>query len=308
MRVLVTGATGFVGRALVPALMEHGHTVRAAIRDGATAPFHPHVEIARHGDFAGDVDWTPVVVGCDAIVHLAGIAHIGTDVPEERYDRVNHQTTEDLAVAAEGAKAKRFIFVSSIRAQSGPSADHILSEKDAPQPADIYGVSKLAAEGALHKSTLRYTILRPVLIYGAGVKGNLAALTRLAASSWPLPFGALTNKRSMLNRDSLISAILFALDTPATERETYVVADKSPIAVNEIVTALRRGLAKGPGLIAVPRGILSAGLRAVGKGDVLSRLEGELIADPSKLIAAGWTPTTDTAAALMAIARSMLRQ
>jgi UDP-glucose 4-epimerase len=308
MRVLVTGATGFVGRALVPALMEHGHTVRAALRGGATAPFHPHVEIARHGDLAGDVDWTPIVAGVDAIVHLAGIAHIGTDVPEARYDRINHQVTEDLAVAAEGAQAKRFIFVSSIRAQSGPSADHILSEKDAPQPADIYGVSKLAAEGALHNSALRYTILRPVLIYGAGVKGNLAALTRLAASSWPLPFGALTNKRSMLNRDSLISAILFALDTPATERETYVVADKTPIAVNEIVTALRHGLAKSPGLIAVPRGILSAGLRAVGKSDVLSRLEGELIANPSKLIAAGWTPTTDTAAALMAIARSMLRQ
>jgi UDP-glucose 4-epimerase len=307
MRVLVTGATGFVGRALVPALMEHGHSVRAAVRDGTTAPFHPHVEIARHGDLAGEIDWTPLVAGCDAVVHLAGIAHIGPKVPDDLYDRVNRHATETLVAAAEYAGAKRFIFMSSIRAQSGPAADGILTEKDAPQPADIYGVTKLAAEGALHRSALRYTILRPVLIYGAGVKGNLAALARLASKPWPLPFGALANRRSLLNRDSLISAILFALDTPATERETYVVADKSPIAVNEIVTALRHGLAKGPGLVAVPRSLLSIALCLVGKRDVVGRLEGELIADPSKLIAAGWVPTADTATALMAIARSMVR-
>jgi UDP-glucose 4-epimerase len=307
MRVLVTGATGFVGRALVPALMEHGHTVRAAVRDGTAAPFHPHVEIVRHGDLAGEIDWTPLVAGCDAVVHLAGIAHIGSNVPDDLYDRVNRHATETLVAAAERAGAKRFIFMSSIRAQSGPSADGVLTEKDAPQPADIYGVTKLAAEGALHRSALRYTILRPVLIYGADVKGNLAALARLASKPWPLPFGALTNGRSLLNRDSLISAILFALDTPATERETYVVADKSPIAVSEIVTALRHGLGQGPGLVAVPRGVLSFALRLVGKRAVLSRLEGELIADPSKLIAAGWVPTTDTPGALTAIARSMVR-
>jgi UDP-glucose 4-epimerase len=281
--------------------------VRAALRENAAAPFHPHVEIARHGDLGGEIDWAPIVAGCDAVVHLAGIAHIGPNVPDDLYGRINHRATEKLAAAAESAGAKRFIFISSIRAQSGPSADSVLTEKDAPQPADIYGVTKLAAEGALHGSTLRYTILRPVLIYGAGVKGNLAMLTRLAASPWPLPFGALGNKRSLLNRDSLVSAILFALNTQATERETYIVADKSPVAVSEIVTALRHGLARGPGLVSVPRGALAAALRLVGKQDVLSRLEGELIADPSKLVAAGWMPTTDTVAALTAVARSMLR-
>ena len=307
MRVLVTGATGFVGRALVPALMEQGYIVRAAVRDGTAAPFHPHVEIARHGDLGAGGDWTPIVAGCDAIIHLAGIAHIGPNIADDSYDRVNRQATEKLIVAADHANARRFVFMSSIRAQTGPSSDRVLSEVDLPVPGDAYGSSKLAAEGALHESALRYTILRPVLVYGAGVKGNLAALARIAASPWPLPFGALTNRRSLLNRDSLVAAIAFALGNPATERETYVVADKTPISVREIVTALRHGLGKPPGLVNVPRGVLSMALRAIGKHDMLSRLDGELVADPSKLIAAGWTPTIDTATALTAVARTMLR-
>jgi len=306
MRVLVTGATGFIGRAAVPALMAHGHTVRAAVRQGAAALFHPHVEIARHGDLGDDIDWDPIVGGCDAIVHLAGIAHAGPGIAEERYDRINHRVTAALATAAERTGAPRFILMSSIRAQTAPAADHVLSETDVPKPADAYGASKLAAEGALEACSLRYTVLRPVLVYGVGVKGNLAALARLAASPWPLPFGALTNRRSLLSRESLIGAIAFALATKATERETYIVADKSALSFREIVTALRHGLGRGPGLVAIPRGLLSAALHAVGKGDMLSRLDGELIADPSKLIAAGWTPTTDTAAALTALAKTMI--
>jgi UDP-glucose 4-epimerase len=242
------------------------------------------------------------------VVHLAGIAHVGPDIADERYDRVNRHVTATLATAAERAGARRFILMSSIRAQCAPEADHVLTEKDIPKPTDAYGASKLAAEGALQTTSLRYTVLRPVLVYGAGVKGNLAALAKIAASPWPLPFGTLTNRRSLLNRESLIGAIAFSLENAATENETYIVADKSPISVREIVTALRRGMGRSEGLIGVPRKALALALRAAGKSEMLTRLEGELIVDPSKLIAAGWGPTTDTASALTTLAKTLARE
>jgi nucleoside-diphosphate-sugar epimerase len=304
MRVLVTGATGFVGRALALRLTERGFSVRAAARQPAVAQFPTSIEIMRQGDLAASVDWAPLLAGCDAVVHLAGIAHAGAEISDERYDRINHRATAELVGAAELA-GTRFIFVSSIRAQSGPAADHVLTETDEPRPTDAYGVSKLAAETAVRASRLQYTILRPVLVYGAGVKGNLAALIRLAASPWPLPFGGLSNRRSLLNRDSLIDAIEFALQSSAATRETFIVADQTPIALNDLVMALRRGLGKNPRLFSLPRPLLHVALRIAGGSDLVSRVDGELIADPAKLIAAGWKPTADTAAALEKSVREM---
>jgi UDP-glucose 4-epimerase len=297
MRVLVTGATGFVGRLLVPALAQRGWTVRAAMRDNQGARFPSAIEIARHGDLSGQIDWSPLVEGCSTIVHLAGIAH-SEGVPPEQHDRVNRRATEKLVDAATRAGAGRFILVSSIRAQSGPSADHTLRETDEARPTDIYGRSKLAAETAVRASNVDYVILRPVVIYGPGVKGNLAALARLAASPLPLPFGAMRNRRSLLDVRSLIDAIDLALQMPAMTRETFIVADRDPISFRDLVAALRRGLKRPPRLVSVPLPVLRAALRALGRRRDLERLDGELIADPTKLIATGWQPTIDTAAAL----------
>jgi nucleoside-diphosphate-sugar epimerase len=306
MRVLVTGASGFVGRALVAALAKSGHEVRAAVRRRNTVSFPSGVEIALHGDLATDVDWSPLVAGCEAIVHLAGIAHVGPEISAEIYGRVNHRATIELAKAADRAGVTRFVFVSSIRAQTGPVSDRVLTEADEPRPSDAYGRSKLAAEDFLRASNLRYTILRPVLIYGAGVKGNLAALARLAASPWPLPFGALTNRRSLVNRASLIDAVDVVLRNAATRRETYVVADRTPIAMSDLVAALRRGFGHAPHLVPVPSSLIGAALRLAGKGDLWNRLDGELIADPSKLISVGWKPTESTATAVEGLAAQML--
>jgi nucleoside-diphosphate-sugar epimerase len=303
MRVLVTGATGFVGTIAVPVLAQRGWSVRAAMR-GNAATFSSEIEIVRHGDLAADVDWEPLLTDCDAIVHLAGIAH-SDGVPAAQYDRINAQATKALVKAAEHAGIGRFVFVSSIRAQSGSSADHVLTEADEARPTDAYGASKLAAENAIRASTLRYVILRPVLVYGAGVKGNLAALIRLAASPWPLPIGAMTKRRSLLNVDSLVDAIDLALKTAAMERETFIVADREPISFAEIMRALRRGSGRSPRVFAVPLPMIRAGLRAFGRGRDLDRLDADLVANPSKLVAAGWRPTVDTAAALMRLAQQM---
>jgi UDP-glucose 4-epimerase len=302
MRVLVTGASGFVGTSLVTALLGAGHQVRASARK--TPPFPAGVEVAHHGDLAGDIDWSPLVKDCDAIVHLAGIAHVGLAIPDALYDRVNHQATRALVQAAEAAKIRRFVFVSSIRAQTGPAADHALTENDAPHPTEPYGASKLAAEKAVAASQLPYVIMRPVLVYGPQARGNFATLMRVAALPIPLPFGGFRNRRSLVSRNALIDAILFALQADIV-RDTFIVADRAPIAFREMIAALRRGLRRGPGLISLPRALISVPLLLAGRGDILERIDGELIASPAKLIGKDWQGAADTEAALEQVARQI---
>ncbi len=147
------------------------------------------------------------------MVHLAGIAHAGPGIAEEAYDRVNRLATSELANAAGAVGLRHLIFMSSIRAQAGPSSGGILRETDPVHPADAYGRSKLAAEEAVRASGVPFTILRPVLIYGPGVKGNLARLIELARTPWPLPLGLCRNRRSLLARENLIDAIHFVLSS-----------------------------------------------------------------------------------------------
>ena len=306
MKVLVTGASGFVGRAVVAALAAQGDEVHAAIRaaddsaDGGTSEHaFPHgVTVVRHGDLGAAVDWTGLLAGIDAVVHPAGIAHAGPGIAEERYDRVNHRATAALAAAARDAGVSRFVFVSSIRAQTGPAADHVVSERDTPLPTDAYGRSKLAAERALAASGVPFAILRPVLVYGPGVKGNLRALVRLAALPIPLPFGGLEARRSLVSLANLASAIAFVLREKTCAGETYVVADPAPLTIGEIVTALRRGRGRPPGLVAVPEALLRLALIAFGRGISWEQISGGLVADPAKLMAAGWRPERDTMKAL----------
>jgi UDP-glucose 4-epimerase len=302
-RILVTGASGFVGRAVVPALMAAGHDVRAAVRR-ALAPFAPMVEVMPHDDLGEAVDWRPLLAGIDCVVHLAGIAHTGPGIPATRYDRVNRRATAELAQAARAAGVEQLVLVSTIRAQTGPASDRVLTEADAPQPTDDYGRSKLAAEAALARSGVPFTVLRPVLVYGPNAKGNLRALVRLCALPLPLPFGALAKRRSLVSAQNLAAAILHVLGHGACRGETYVVADPQPLSLAEIVAALRAGMGKAPGLIAVPPAVIRLGLAALGRTHNWDQLDGQLVVDPSKLIASGWRPDPDTKAALAAMGRA----
>jgi UDP-glucose 4-epimerase len=302
-RVLVTGATGFCGRPLVTALADAGCAVRAAVRGTPSPPLARAVEIV-HANLAASVAWAPLLAGVDAVVHLAGIAHARARLPDERYDAINHRATAALARAAHAAGVRHLVFVSSVRAQSGSAADHVLTEGDAPRPTDAYGRSKLAAEAAVAAAGVPYTILRPVLIYGPGLKGNLAALARLAALPLPLPLAAFANGRSLLGVDNLVSAIRFVLQAPATRGEIYLVADPQPASFADIVTAFRAGHGRSPGLFRVPPRLIETAARLVGGADLWDRLGGELVVDPGKLIAAGWSPAPDTKAALSALVRA----
>lgn len=297
-RILVTGASGFVGTALVTTLMRAGRPVRAATRHPETALLPRGVEAVAVPDFRQSIDWAPMLAGVGSVVHLAGIAHVGPNVDPAVYDRVNHVATADLAAACARAGVRRLVFLSSVRAQCGIAAAQALREADEPRPSEAYGRSKLTAEDAVRACGGAWTILRPAMVYGPGAKGNLAHLMRIAALPLPLPFARFANERSILGLENLVSAIAFVLGEEACARETYLVADPKPLTLAEIVAALRCGAGRRPRLFPVPPAVFEAGLKLIGRADIWQRLGGTLVVDPSKLIAAGWRPDPDTRAGL----------
>ncbi len=298
--VLVTGASGFIGPHLAAGLLDAGYRVRIAQR--RAAPATAGVEALVTGDLAGPVDWAPALAGVDHVVHLAGLAHAGPGLPEALYQRINAQATLELAQAARGAGVARFVYLSSIKAQTGATGGPPATEADPPQPDQAYGRSKLAAEQGLAGLDLDWIALRPVLVYGPGVKANMAALLKLARLPVPLPLGALTAPRSLLAVENLVEAILFALTPACPARRAYLVADPEPIGVAGIVAALRQGLGRAPGLIAVSPGLLRTAAALVGQSRRFNLLAGGLVARPDALLRAGWRPRVETQAALARLA------
>jgi UDP-glucose 4-epimerase len=302
--VLVTGASGFVGRPLIAALAGAGHEVIAASRNPPAGGFPDRVRLVRLPDLEQAVDWAPLLTGVSHVVHVAGVAHRGPAVSDDIYDRVNHQAVADLATAATTAGVARLIFISSIGSQSGAAAEAVLSEADEPRPTTAYGRSKLAAEVALRRSGMAYTILRPVLMYGPDAPGNMGALVRLAAAPWPLPFASLTGRRSLLAVDNLVSAIEFAMKSPAATNETYVIADTVALALPDIIQVLRAAIGRPSRLFALPQPLLANALWLVRQEELWRRLGGSLVASPAKLIAAGWRPVVATRDGLTAMMRA----
>jgi nucleoside-diphosphate-sugar epimerase len=298
--VLLTGASGFVGRHLLPSLAAAGYAVRAAVRPSSQIEPTAGVEVVRVANFEDGVDWTPVLSGVSAVVHLAALAHTLEHENDQPYDVINRAATEALARAAANAGVAHFVFVSSIRAQCGPSAAHVLNEMDEPRPVDAYGRSKLAAEAAVAAAGIPCTIFRPVLVYGPQVGGNMERLVALAASRLPLPFGGLNNRRSLLAVDNLNAAIRFALAQPPAARDTYVVADPEPLSIADILTALRAAVGRRPGLWALPAPLVLGLCRIAGSG-LWERLGSSLVVDPGKLMRAGWKPVIEARTALAAM-------
>jgi nucleoside-diphosphate-sugar epimerase len=300
--VALTGATGFIGRHLLRELPKRGYRVRVLLRRPAELP--PEATGAVVGDLARPQNMAAALSGVDAVIHSAGIAHAMSGTPEDDYRVLNTEATVGLARAAEKARAKRFVFLSSIRAQTGPAAKGVVTEADEAAPTDAYGRSKLAAEEGLAQLGIDWVALRPVLVYGPGVKGNMAALVRLARSPYPLPLGGLTAKRSLLSLDNLAAAIDTTLAAPGPLRRPLIVADPEPLTVPAMIAALREGLGRGPGVFPVPQALMEAAFRALGRAEAFERLAGSLVASPAALQALGWVPPVETRAALAALARS----
>ena len=284
--VLVTGSDGFIGRHLVPYLAGEGHKVIAASRSAFTKG--GNITAAQLPDLSQPFDWEPLLRQCDAVVHLAGIAHTFAD--DDLYDRINHQATAALARAAK-ACGVHLVFISSIAAQSGSFSDEELTEDDPPSPINAYGRSKLAAEQAIRASEGSFTILRPVVIYGEGEKGNLATIRKIARLPLPLPFGGLKARRSVLSVQNLNSAITTALTNPRARGDTFIVADPVPITVADLIARYRAGFGQPPRLFPIPQGLLEFGLKTGGQGAIWHRIGCPLVARPDKLLALGWKPS-----------------
>ena len=299
-------ATGFVGSHLVPWLTAHGRKVRVALRNPADLP--SGIESAVIGDIADPRNLARALEDVTAVVHCAGVAHASQAIAEETYDRINREATLNLAQAAAKAGVRRFVFLSSIRAQSGPVAQGIMIEARPAQPTDPYGRSKLAAELGLaelcsHAVKMDWTALRPVLVYGPGVKGNMRALLDLARSPWPVPLGMVSAKRSILAIGNLCSAIETVLDATQALNRPLIVADPLALSAGEMVAAMRGGMGRRALLVPVPEAVLAMMARLAGKGGVVARLTGALEASPQALLDLGWQPVIPTRAALAELAR-----
>ena len=296
MLLALTGATGFIGQYLLRELPKRGYRLRMLLRRPASVPMLTASAVI--GDLARPQNMSAALEGVDAVIHSAGLAHRMSGVPEDDYRVLNTEATIGLARAARRAGAKRFVFLSSIRAQCGPTSDTVLTEAVEPRPTDAYGKSKLAAERGLAELDLDWVSLRAVLVYGPGVKGNMAQLMRLARSPFPLPLGSLGARRSLLALENLSAAIEAVLAAPGTLRRVVIAADPQALTVAEMIAAMRRGLGRQPHVFPLPAALIELLLRAAGREEIHQRLSGSLVADPSALISLGWAPPLATPAGL----------
>jgi nucleoside-diphosphate-sugar epimerase len=302
MRILVTGAAGFVGRALVRELAAGGHQVRAAVREiagsGGGASLPGGIETVVSGSVGPDTDWTPALDGVGAVVHLAARVHVPPGTRQSGtnpYDEVNRAGTEQLARCASAAGVRRFVFLSTVKVHGEDSGTGTFRESDAPRPEGPYAVSKWRAEQTLNAmasaGSLDPVILRPPLVYGPGVKANFLSLLRAVDRGWPLPLGSVENRRSLIYVENLVSAIVRGLEAPAAAGRTYLLADGPPVSTPELIRRIARALDRHARLLTVPAGLLRLGGSIVGRRDAIERLLGSLAVDDGRIRRElGWTP------------------
>lgn len=302
--IALTGATGFIGRHLLRSLSAQGYRVRVLLRRPVELP--PGASGAVVGDLTRPMNMAAALADVDAVVHSAGLAHAMSGTPEDDYRASNTDATRRLGEAAARARVRRFVFLSSIRAQTGPSAQGIVAETDAAVPTDAYGRSKLDAETALSKIGLDWAALRPVLVYGEGVKGNMAALMRLAASPYPLPLGSIAGRRSLVSLDSLSDAVVTVLRAREHLSGPLILAEPDPLTLPEMIAALRQGLGRRPGTIPCPAALIDIACRLAGRHEAFARIAMDLVAQPEGLSALGWVPRTTSRDGLAALARGTL--
>jgi nucleoside-diphosphate-sugar epimerase len=307
MNVLVTGANGFVGRCLCRVLRESGMRVRGAVRSAIETVDSDPVVV---GDIGADTPWRSALDGIDAVVHLAARVHVMRDTaldPQAAFDAVNLHGTTHLAQQARAAGVKRFVFVSSAKVHGESTTARPYTEDQAPQPQDPYAISKWAAEQALPGiagSDMKLAILRPPLVYGPHVRGNFLALLKAVQRGWPLPLGAIDNRRSLLYVDNLADAILRCVTHPAAAGATFLISDRQDLSTPELVRALAASLEVRARLIDLPPGILRAAATLIGRRAAVERLTGSLQLDTSRIAASlGWSPPFSISAGLHATAR-----
>jgi nucleoside-diphosphate-sugar epimerase len=302
VRVAVTGATGFIGRTLVARLAAAGTAVRAVVRE----PAGLSGDVARVGDLGPDTDWTSALRGIEAVIHLAARVHVlgyGARDPLDAFRRANVLGTERLARACAEAGVRRLVFVSSIKVNGDTTTGRPLTESTPPAPSDPYSVSKSEGERALREvaraTGLEGVVVRPCLVYGPGVKGNLARLLGAIHRGLPLPFGSIRNHRSLVGVENLCDLLERCAVHPRAAGETFLASDGTDVSTPELVRALASGMGRPARLVSVPRPVLGFGAGLIGARAAWERVCGSLQVDSAKARAVlGWTPDPATEAGL----------
>ncbi len=296
MRVLVTGATGFVGRALCQDLPRRGWQVRAAVRQDDNLPAGCELQLV--GEIGPDTDWGEALDGIDAVAHLAARTHVMSETAKDSiaaFRRTNVEGTLQLARAAARAGVGRFVFLSSMKVLGDASPDGPLTDASSPNPEDPYGISKCEAEAGLREIAnqlqLEVVILRPPLVYGPGVKGNFLSLLRLIERSVPLPLGGVRNQRSLLYLGNLVDAIDLCLSHDGAAGRTFLIRDGEDLSTAELVRRLAAALGRRAPLFPLPEGVLRLAAGCIGRRAAAQRLLGSLVVDDGDIRRQlGWSP------------------
>lgn len=296
--VLITGASGFVGQAVSRALLQRGDDVTGLVRQPSTAGDGVREWLLETSDFLKIGSRWPATLVPDTVVHLAARVHVMRDSstdPLAAHRETNVAGTLRVARAARAAGARRFVFVSSVKAIGERDAGRPLRESDTPAPADPYGVSKLEAERALfafsRESGLEVVVVRPPLVYGPGVRANFLQLMDAISRGIPLPLGAITAQRSLVFVDNLADAIVQSATDPRAAGETFHVTDRHDLSVAELARMLATQLHAPSRLLPVPPGVLRVLGSLTGRSAQVDRLIGELRLDSSHIgKTLGWYP------------------
>lgn len=296
-RALVTGASGFVGRALTSTLINRGFNVRTA-RRRLSSSLDSRAEQIEIDDLLGRQNWVPALTGVEVVFHLAARAHQIQEKSSElesTYRRINCDATLELARAAATLGCRRFVFLSSVKVNGECTAERPFSPSDVPLPLDVYGRSKHAAEQGLWEISrltgLEVVVVRAPLVYGPGVRANFLRLMKIVDQGVPLPFALLKNQRSLVYLGNLVDALCLAATHKGAEGRTYLVSDGEDVSTPDLVRKIATALGRTPKILPCPRWLLSLTGFAIGNPALISRLTDSLQVDSGAIRGElGWRP------------------